>query len=316
MAIITAGDNFPLITDEEIYSEGVDTQAEIEGSAEISAGQLSFTLVNGVHFDVFGDFQLDEFGRPTLDSTIKSFTIKDDGQFVSSFLDLSLPLVDLSPETGLGARILSGDDTITGSQFGDDISALSGNDAVSGRGGNDVVWGNSGNDLLWGNEGDDIVLGNTGEDVIFGGKGNDILWGGQHDDIILGNLGNDIIFANLGNDVVFGGQGADYIHGGSGNDTLYGNKGNDTLIGGLGNDKFVFGPESGNDRIEGYEGAGNALGDEILISSAIMDSDQEVLDAVSEDGDGNAVIDLGGGNDITLVGVDSDLLSGQDFGFI
>ena len=113
----------------------------------------------------------------------------------------------------------------------------------------------------------------------------------------------------------FGGQGADYLQGGQGNDTLYGNKGNDTLIGGLGEDGFVFGPDSGDDTIQDYEGAGDTLGDQILISSTVMDSDEEVLAAVRDVG-GNAVIELGDGNDITLEGVDSGSLTGEDFVFI
>lgn len=202
-----------------------------------------------------------------------------------------------------------------GGKGADHIEGNTASNQLSGSAGDDVLLGNAGNDSLWGNEGNDEILGNTGSDTIFGGKGNDILWGGQDDDVILGNLGDDIVFANLGNDVVFGGQGADYLQGGQGNDTLYGNKGNDTLIGGLDEDGFVFGPDSGDDTIQDYEGAGDTLGDQILISSAVMDSDEEVLAAVRDVG-GNAVIELGDGNDITLEGVDSGSLTGEDFVFI
>ena len=197
----------------------------------------------------------------------------------------------------------------------DEFQGNSANNRISGGAGDDVLWGNGGNDSLVGDQGDDIILGNTGNDTIFGGDEADIQWGGQGDDVLLGNRGPDILLANRGNDVVFGGQDADAVDGGQGNDTLIGNAGDDTLLGGAGNDVFVFENDSGQDRILDYQGAGDALGDEILISSAIMGSDEEALAAVGEDVDGNAVINLGDGNDVTLVGVDSHLLTGADFFF-
>lgn len=62
-----------------------------------------------------------------------------------------------------------GNDTITGSTFGDDLD---------GGSGNDVLDGGLGNDFLDGGDGNDILKGNLGDDFFFGGKGNDTINGG------------------------------------------------------------------------------------------------------------------------------------------
>ncbi|MDJ0862830.1 MAG: calcium-binding protein [Gammaproteobacteria bacterium] len=355
MSVITTHPNYPAYVNADgIWVVGVDFSGpppgDIENILEDTPTKLVFTTTTGYTITFTGESYWYSPGQysDTVYSVLEEYPDGDKWYFVQGdpfmtdvngniqlgnttahsygigdevYIDVSGYNVAVEDDLALpdhlnSSLMLADDDLIRTGQLNDFVVAFEGDDQVTAGAGNDEVWGGPGNDALWGNPGDDVVMGNTGKDVIFGGQGNDVLWGGQDDDIILGNLGDDIIFANLGNDVVFGGQGADYIHGGAGNDTLYGNKDNDTLIGGLGDDKFVFGPDSGKDRIEDYEGAGDALGDEILISSAIMDSDQDVLDAVDEDDQGNAVINLGDGNDITLVGVDSDLISGQDFGFI
>jgi Ca2+-binding RTX toxin-like protein len=62
---------------------------------------------------------------------------------------------------------LDGNDTITGTQFGDVINGGNGNDTVTGGPGDDVIEGGNGNDTLTGSAGNDVVT-----DV---GDGNDTI---------------------------------------------------------------------------------------------------------------------------------------------
>ena len=88
------------------------------------------------------------------------------------------------------------------------------------------------------------VLGGAGEDVLAGGDRNDRLDGGVDDDLLAGRGGNDRLWGRTG---------ADILHGGEGDDHLIGGSGNDLLKGGSGKDVFVFGNDSGSDRIVDFE---------------------------------------------------------------
>lgn len=88
------------------------------------------------------------------------------------------------------------------------------------------------------------VLGGDGEDMLAGGELNDRLDGGSDDDLVAGRGGDDWLW---------GGAGADTLHGGAGDDHLIGGAGDDLLSGGSGRDTFVFGANSGHDRIVGFE---------------------------------------------------------------
>lgn len=69
----------------------------------------------------------------------------------------------------------SGNDTITGSKFADDLRGGGGNDTLNGGDGNDTLTGGSGNDVLNGGGGDDTMTGGAGKDtfVYATGYGND-----------------------------------------------------------------------------------------------------------------------------------------------
>jgi len=84
------------------------------------------------------------------------------------------------------AKMLSGDDTFTGS---------SADDFLSGLGGNDLMSGNDGDDAISGGNGNDTIDGGGGGDAIQGGKGNDTLTGGGSFDLFYFAVGNgkDII---------------------------------------------------------------------------------------------------------------------------
>ncbi|MDB5680122.1 M10 family metallopeptidase C-terminal domain-containing protein [Sphingomonas bacterium] len=134
---------------------------------------------------------------------------------------------------------------------------------------------------------------------IIGATGNDVLSGGDGNDTLVGNDGNDIL--NGGND-------SDLLRGGAGNDTLNGNAGNDTLNGGVGNDKFVFDHGTGQDTVYDFVSGTDQL-DLTTIGFANFAAFQA---ATHDDGDGNAVVDLGGGDTVTLLGVHSNQIQSGD----
>ena len=77
-------------------------------------------------------------------------------------------------ENGLTGQ---GDDTITGNDAANGLSAGMGTDIVDGGAGNDAIRGGSGNDDLNGEDGFDLVEGGTGNNLIEGGAGGDLLIG-------------------------------------------------------------------------------------------------------------------------------------------
>jgi len=111
-----------------------------------------------------------------------------------------------------------GDDTITGTDRSENISAKSGNDTVQAGGGKDKVSGGRGDDNIDGGAGNDRLHGNTGDDTLSGGAGNDRLHGGPGDDTLSGGAGNDRLDGNPGDDLLDGGAGNDRVDGKSGND--------------------------------------------------------------------------------------------------
>jgi Ca2+-binding RTX toxin-like protein len=68
-----------------------------------------------------------------------------------------------------------GNDTVTGSDFADDLRGGGGDDTVTGGGGGDTLTGGAGNDTLTGDDGNDTLTGGTGIDNVTAGSGDDII---------------------------------------------------------------------------------------------------------------------------------------------
>lgn len=164
-----------------------------------------------------------------------------------------------------------------------------------------------------------------GNDTLTGGSGNDRLFGDDGNDSLTGNGGNDSLFGGSGQDRLFGGNGADSLDGGSGNDTLSGGVGNDTLIGGggademtggTGRDTFVIANGSGADRITDFDIADadgdGRTDDQVDVSGYVVNGPDGPRPlrwsdlSLSQDGAGNAVVTLPGGESITFVGRSPD----------
>ena len=125
--------------------------------------------------------------------------------------------------------------------------------------------------------------------------------------VVDGGEGNDTITGGQGNDILIGGDGDDILIGGDGDDILDGGIGYDVLIGGAGNDTYL----NGEVTIENFV-AGAGTDDKIDVS-AISGLTYDWIIAHATMADGNAVLDLGNGEHMTLVGVNVTSLSTDDF---
>ncbi|MCP5361883.1 MAG: calcium-binding protein [Hyphomicrobiales bacterium] len=215
-----------------------------------------------------------------------------------------------------GNNLLSGgngNDALVGGNGNDTLDGGNGDDTICAGSGDDSVIGGNGNDRIITEDGNDTVHAGTGDDAVFGGNNNDLIFGEAGDDSLDGGEGDDQLFGQTGDDSLTGGGGSDTLSGDKGDDTLIGGAGNDSLTGGKGDDFFSFTDGSGEDVIDDFE-----AGDDVIQltkdinGSGILTGD-DVLAGVTEDLSGNAVVDLGGGNTITLLGVDKDDLSASDF---
>jgi Ca2+-binding RTX toxin-like protein len=129
-----------------------------------------------------------------------------------------------------------------------------------------------------------------------------------------GTDGNDILVGGNDDDILNGGDGNDRLEGGDGDDVIDGGGGNDLLSGARGDDLFVFTDGDGADRISDFQaGAGS---DDIIDLSGHTGANNftEAQTGASQAGV-NTVIDLGGGDSITLLGVDMNDLHQDDFLF-
>ncbi|MBW9066124.1 calcium-binding protein [Rhizobium herbae] len=142
--------------------------------------------------------------------------------------------------------ILSGNDTVYGTNHNDTLVGGSGNDTLHGNGGNDWLLGGAGADKLVGGLGYDAAdydlatkgvvaslvnnsintndaLGDTYTSVedLLGSRYGDKLYGNNNDNFLWGREGNDLLDGGRGNDYLLGGAGADKLHGGAGYDLAY-----------------------------------------------------------------------------------------------
>ena len=131
--------------------------------------------------------------------------------------------------------------------------------------------------------GADTFVGTAGVDSVSGGLGNDRLSGLGGGDTLIGGDGNDILGGGLGNDLLIGDLGDDW---------LTGDQGADTLTGGLGADNFRGYVGAGIDRVTDFS---LAQGDRVALD---IGTTYNILHIGSD-----TIVDMGGGNQIVLAGV-------------
>ncbi|MEM7728198.1 MAG: M10 family metallopeptidase C-terminal domain-containing protein, partial [Pseudomonadota bacterium] len=226
----------------------------------------------------------------------------------------------------------NGDDIVFGGNGNDNLAAGTGNDQVYGGAGNDGVAAGAGNDTLGGSTGNDSLFGATGQDLVIGGADSDAVYGGADNDKVFGSAGDDTaaggtgddeIGAGAGNDQVAAGGGADTIYGGAGNDTLFAAAGADSVFGGAGDDQIYLGNAdgardivlstmtNGSDTVFGFENGTDLLN---TTASGLTDF-AAVQGRLGQDAAGNATIDLGNGDMLTLSGVTQAQIDASDFQF-
>lgn len=135
----------------------------------------------------------------------------------------------------------NGDDTLTGTDRHDVISAYAGNDTIDAKAGWDVVRAGDGNDTVQGGDGHDFMRGGKGDDTQYGGPKGDIIFAERGVDVTYGGDGNDHLWAMAHRDVERkAGEPADTVHGENGNDRIHVRDGEaDTVTCGTGFDKVT-----------------------------------------------------------------------------
>lgn len=204
--------------------------------------------------------------------------------------------------------------TLTGiGNANETIMGATGNDVLSGGDGNDKLVGLAGNDTLDGGAGNDTLRGGTGTNTLIGGDGNDTanysdmlsgvtvslaLAGAQATGASTDTLSGieNLIGSGFG-DTLTGDAAINNLFGYDGDDVINGGAGADTLTGGNGADKFVFGVGTGQDIVGDFVSASDKLD-----LSAFGFADFAAVQAATHDVGGNAVIDLGAGDTVTLTG--------------
>jgi Ca2+-binding RTX toxin-like protein len=174
--------------------------------------------------------------------------------------------VDLGSGTiadGYGnSGIVSGFETVVGSERDDALYGSGAADVLEGAGGDDSLFGRDGGDTLRGADGDDLLDGGAGADTMTGGRGDDVYVVDSVADVVLDYSGEGIdevrtslasyslLGTNLENLAAanaiahnFRGSTADnVVTGGAGSDLLRLNDGGtDSALGGAGNDVLYFG---------------------------------------------------------------------------
>ncbi|SEP55659.1 calcium-binding protein [Thalassovita taeanensis] len=192
----------------------------------------------------------------------------------------------------------NGADTDTGTSAADDLNLLNGNDVFAAAGGADIINGAAGDDSIQGDAGNDTLIGSGGNDTLDGGADNDVLNGGNDLDVLNGGVGNDTLS---------GGRDADTLDGGADNDVLEGGAGADMLTGGSGADVFVFNTTSGQDTVTDFENGVDSFDVQALGVTGMADMTLTQVDA-------DVLVDLGGGNTVTIENFDLADIDLADFG--
>lgn len=250
-------------------------------------------------------------------------------------------------DAGSGLRIdLAHSARNTGQASGDTYSSI---ENLSGSHSGDTIYGDNGDNQIWGNGGDDWLSGRAGNDTLLGGAGNDVLTGGAGGDVLNGGTGTDRtqyfmskqgITINLANSAANTGRAAgdtyisiediaaspfdDHITGNSANNRLFGNAGNDTLTGGAGDDHlfggagadvFVFDTNHGADTIHDLGPSDMIRLHHDLLGNTAQTGTAVLANHATLTG-GTTILDFGGGNTITIEGINDLSILSDVFNFI
>ncbi|MSO80964.1 MAG: hypothetical protein EXQ97_04900 [Alphaproteobacteria bacterium] len=132
--------------------------------------------------------------------------------------------------------------------------------------------------------------------------------GGAAEDNIVSGIEN--LVGSAYGDTLIGDGGDNAIEGGDGADVIGGGEGTDFMIGGAGANTFVFGPAGGQDTVGDFD-----LGEDLLDLFGFGFDDVGDVQAISTQSGADTVIYFGGGDQLTLSGVDMNALTNDHFLF-
>ncbi|EGF93611.1 hemolysin-type calcium-binding repeat 2 copies family protein [Asticcacaulis biprosthecium C19] len=214
-----------------------------------------------------------------------TYVVDHAGDTVTELAGGGTDLVESSISFTLGAQVeqltLTGAAAINGT--GNDL-----NNVLTGNGANNILSGGLGNDTYF--------VQNTGDNVVeAGGAGSDVIYSTVTYSLN-GRFAEAIYLKGEANIDATGNSLANQLVGNSGNNVLNGKGGADTVTGGFGADVFLFQTGSGADTINDFSAADN---DSIHVNAYTGGVANNAL--VVQNGL-NVVINLGGGNIITVIG--------------
>jgi Ca2+-binding RTX toxin-like protein len=288
----------------------------LSNAVKMAAGATSFTNDGEVIMHGVGQVAVAMTGENQFTplSVVNTGLIQGDAAFeVTSQSFSPSPVTFENSGSVIGVvGLADGADTLTNSgSMNGAIDLFGGNDIYDGRLGTEtgLLQGGLGDDTLLGGAGFDDLQGNQGNDSVDGGSGgSDYLVGGQGDDVIVAHSSQNLVYGNLGNDTLRGGDGADIIRGGQGDDSivagsgdqfLSGDRGDDTIAAGSGHDTIHSSQDAGIDRILNYNPG-----------SDVVQLDPGTTYSVSQVGS-DTVINMGGNNQVILVGINMSSLTGN-----
>ena len=216
-------------------------------------------------------------------------------------------------------------DVLRGDDGANRLSGGAGADGLYGEGGDDRLDAGTGNDWLYGGAGDDVLEGGAGADTLHGGSGEDTAsyagsTAGVNVSLLTGSgRGGDAegdrlyeierLVGSAHDDTLTGNAHGNRLWGGAGADTLIGGVGADVLTGGAGDDLFRFASGDGADTIADFADGEDRI--DLSGHTGITG----FSDLTIRQSSGGVVIDLGGGDQITLSGVTVSELDASDFLF-
>ncbi|MEM9669167.1 MAG: CHRD domain-containing protein [Pseudomonadota bacterium] len=228
--------------------------------------------------------------------TIDFSGITDSG--INIDLDTNTPQPGPATQTG-AAELFDGTNAFDNNPF--DVVDV---ENVIGTDQNDRIFGNNEVNVLDGGAGDDVFHSFAGADFVNGGEGTDtvLFSAGGAVTIDLDDNGNGI--ASVGDtltsieNITGSAAGDDTISGNAGVNVLNGNGGNDTLTGEGGADVFIETDGSGADTITDF-----VVDEDVIDVAGHGLTAAEALALAVDNADGNAFIDFGDGDTLTLTGV-------------
>ena len=282
-----------------IGNDGSNKLSGDDGSDILSGGLGGDTLDGGKGADLMKGGQGDDryYVDNKLDSVTEYSGQGNDTVLINGTYTLGLNVENLI-FTGAGDRFG------TGNALDNHLTGNKGDNTLGGADGNDIIDGGAGADRMRGGNGDDIFyVDNAGDTVTeYTGQGTDSVVSSVA--FTLGNNVENLTLSGAGNVNGIGNTRDNILVGNSGKNRLDGGHGHDSLTGGLGADTFVFGLDSGADTVSDFSASQN---DRINLSAYHAQA-TAIIAQIGND----AVIDLGGGNVVTVANtsaVDAAFLS-------